>query len=320
MTFKKLAKYIIIGAIFKLILYFFCIILSFNDIVVIYLYLLVWIFLVYSFFYCKNKVEYITTLIILAGFWYIVSNIFTYELLDFPFFAGVLVNYTELSFDFSNNFLDPDNKNLTRFDCLSKDIKLIKSDVYDISGSVEKLNNPLYLENTSGETEKKIIYLSEETEEINYLPSPLPVENLDRKDYINNIKLESKILNIKDLRSSSILSQTELLTNLLDNYSKYTAEDLKFRRIIDDIDMGRENFYPPNARDLFIQYLELIPVLIENINESVGNLLPPLPEQTEEEINLLLNPSPEQTEETKFLEAEDYMEDIINLNWFSEKD
>jgi hypothetical protein len=82
--------------------------------------------------------------------------------------------------------------------------------------------------------------------------------------------------------------------------------------------MGRENFYPPNARDLFIQYLELIPVLIENINESVGNLLPPLPEQTEEEINLLLNPSPEQTEETQFLEAEDYMEDIINLNWFSE--
>jgi len=85
--------------------------------------------------------------------------------------------------------------------------------------------------------------------------------------------------------------------------------------------MGTENFYPPNARYLFSQYLNLISVLIENINDNLANLLPPLPEQTEEERILLLPPLPEETEEeriyflslpeeTKSLEVEDYMEDV----------
>lgn len=89
MTFKKLAKYIIISAIFKSILKILEIILIFFCISVIYLYLLVWILLIYSFFICKNKAEFIITIVLLAGFWFIVSYTFnTYEVLGSTFLGG----------------------------------------------------------------------------------------------------------------------------------------------------------------------------------------------------------------------------------------
>lgn len=66
--FKKLPKYIIISAILKLILFFLINILSFYNINVLYFYLLIAILLGYSFFTCKNKIEYLAIIGILVGF------------------------------------------------------------------------------------------------------------------------------------------------------------------------------------------------------------------------------------------------------------
>lgn len=66
--FKKLPKYIIISAIFKLIFIFLGNTLSYYNINTIYLYLLIAILLSYSFFTCKNKFEYITIIATLVAF------------------------------------------------------------------------------------------------------------------------------------------------------------------------------------------------------------------------------------------------------------
>jgi hypothetical protein len=159
--------------------------------------------------------------------------------------------YGELSFDLSNNFMDSHNKNVINesFDCLSKEIKLIETKVYDTSGSVEKLKVencyiPLYLENYSEETFESNLDFSYETLD----------RQLERSHNIQNIKLQAKLLKINDLRSSSVLSEAEALDNLKDNLYKYKAEDLKFKGIIEGIDMNTENFYPAEARVLFTEY------------------------------------------------------------------
>lgn len=242
-------------------------------------------------------------------------------LLDLSFFTGFAANYySELNFDLSNYFLDSGNENV--INCISKEeIKLNDTKVYDTPSSVEKLKvekfyDFLYLENYL-ETVKPNVDFSNETLD----------HQLERSHNIKNIKLQAKLLNINDLSSSSVLSEAEALNNLKDNLYKYKAEDLKFKGIIEKIDMNTENFYPPEARVLFTEYRELIPVLIENINECLDNLLPPqnvpLPEQTQDELNSLevsyIN-APLQ-EEKNSLEVEDFMEDAIkNLGMFSEKD
>lgn len=329
LIFKKLPKYIIISVIFKLILNFLSNTLSFYNINAIYFYLLIAMFLWFSFFTCKNKAEYIIIITILMGFWYILINVFIINgLQDLPFLTGFAVFYhNEFSFDLSNNFIDSDNKNAMNksFDYLSKEIKLIETKVYDTSSSVEKLkvenyHNPLHLENYSEETYETNLDFSYETLD----------RQLERSHNIQNIKLQAKSLKINDLRSSSIVSEAEALDNLKDNLYKYKAEDLKFKGIIEKIDMNTENFYPAEAKVLFTEYRELIPVLIGNINECLDNLLPPqnvpLPEQTEEELNSLEVdsidvPLLEQIKEENSLEVEDIMEDAIKkLGMFSEKD
>jgi hypothetical protein len=323
--FKKLPKYIIISAIFKLIFIFLGNTLSYYNINTIYLYLLIAILLSYSFFTCKNKFEYITIIATLVAFWYILGNVFIINgLQDLSFFKSFVFNYYgELSFDLSNCFLDNQNKNVINdnFDCLSEEKKLIETKVYDTSGNVEKLKvenfyNPLYLENYSEETFETNLDFSYETLD----------RQLERSHNIKYIKLQAKLLKINDLRSSSVLSETEALNNLIDNLSKYKDEALKFKCIIEDIDMKTEKFYPAEAKVLFTEYKDqLIPVLIANINECLDNLISPqnvpLPEQTEEELISLNEPLPEQTEEKTSLEAEDFMADAIkNLDMFSEKD
>ena len=297
--FKKLAKYILIGAIFKLIIYFFFTILSFFNINAIHFYLLIWILLFYSIIISKNKREYIITMGILVGFWYTIGNMFSInELQCLSFFMFFAANYDGvLSFDlsndyYSNNFMSSQNKNvlIESLDCLYKDIRLIETKWYDPAGSVEKLKvekiyNPLY-----------------ETSETNLDPQLMRLQNIE------NIRLEAKSLNIKDL-SGFVLSKADLLEMVKDNLIKYEAEALKFKNTVNSIEKCTESFYDPKSKILFLQYLnELIPRLLEDNRSYLFNMLSDIlsnlssiPVETQGELESFLSAQnvslPEQTEE-----------------------
>lgn len=309
---KLLLKYILISAIIKLIFFIIVTTLSYFNLETIYLYRLIWTLLFFSFYTSKNKREYIITMIILAGFWYTLGNIFSLnELESLPFFSLFALNYQEAFCDFGPSFTnDYLNKVINypnaieNFNCICEDLKLssyhIEIKGYDPSAS--------------------LYFFSSETSQIN-LDS-----NLERIHYIEKIRSQGQILNIKDL-SGFILSKADLLDMVKDNLIKYEAEAIKFNNTINNIENGSELFYDPKSKILFLQYLnELIPCLLENNRSSLFNMLSdilsnlsnipeetqgqlesfllaqivPLPEQTELEIESLSPqsvPLPEQTEE-----------------------
>ena len=263
------------------------------------------------------------------------------ELKYLSFFKGFLVYYyEELSFE-SDKDLD-----FKSFNYLSgENLEIYETKVYDTLDDVKipkvEYFYPLYLESSLEETfetldshleVEDIMEDDKKNLDIFYENSSLEETfetlNSERSLNIRNIKLEAKSLEIKDLRASMVLSDADILHNFKDNLVKYEAEALKFIGIIEGIDNNTEIFYPAKAKDLFIEYLGLIPRLIGDINESLDNLLPqylPLPEQTVEELSYLnesfINKSlPEQIENVNSLEPEDIMEDAIeNLCIFSDK-
>ena len=358
--FKKLLKYILISAIFKLIVFFLVAILSFFNINDLFFNLLIWILLFNNIIISKNKKEYIITIGFLMGFWYVVGNIFSINesasfLSIFILFAS---NYDALlSFDLSNDYYSKflnSNEWDFEFKFLNsiitaqagstnfwlKDIKLIETNEYDPIGSVQKLNvetfsTHLVLENSSYKTFESNI----EKEEV--------FDNKDQKlkrlDLIKKMRLQGELFNIKSIN----LSIGYQLDTIIDNLIKYEAEMLKFNNIIMNIENGTELFYDPKAKSLFLEYLNLLPYLLEDLRSKEFNILcnlPPLPDQTEAEIDSLspqsvplpeqseeeiesLSPQsvplPEQSEEevNSLLEVEDIMEDAIkNMGMFSEND
>lgn len=347
---KKLPKYILISAIFKLILFFLVTILSYFNINTIDFYLLIWILLFYSIIISKNKGEYIITMGILVGFWYVIGNMFSINELQYlSFFTAFASNYDGLlSFDLpappTNDYYSDNIMNSQ----ISKNV-LIES----LTGSAAKLK----VTGCAAKIYNHWEIFSYETSETNLN---------QRLDNIANIRFEANSLNIKDL-SGFGLSKADILEMVKDNLIKYEAEALKFNNTVNNIENGTEPFYDPNSRILFLQYLnELIPLLLENNRSNLFNILSdilsnlsnmpvetqaeiesffsaknlplpeqteaeieslspqsvPLPEQTEEEIESLSPQSvslPEQTEEeiNSLLEVEDFMEDAIkNLGMF----
>jgi len=169
--------------------------------------------------------------------------------------------------------------------------------------------------------------------------SSIEINNINEFN-LNNMRLPSELFNIRNIN----LSIGEQLGGVIDNLGKYQAEKIKFSNIIDNINNGTELFYPPESKSLFIQSLDLLDCLIEDLRSRELNLisnLPSLPEPTEEEIvslgyfyGVLLPESsyqydasfPVQTDfssamsdEKSYFEPEDYMNDVIGMGMFDEK-
>jgi|ERR1700712_1230181 hypothetical protein len=129
-----------------------------------------------------------------------------------------------------------------------------------------------------------------------------------RLQNIENIRLEAKSLNIKDL-SGFVLSKADLLEMVKDNLIKYEAEALKFKNTVNSIEKCTESFYDPKSKILFLQYLnELIPRLLEDNRSYLFNMLSDIlsnlssiPVETQGELESFLSAQnvslPEQTEE-----------------------
>jgi hypothetical protein len=155
-------------------------------------------------------------------------------------------------------------------------------------------------------------------------------KELVRVDFANKMKLQGG-LSTKSLN----LSSAEQLESIYYEYEAYKNQIQKFSDINIRIIEGKEEFFPDESMKLFIEYIETIKHLLEELSSRQLNIIStiPLPEQTEEEINSLLSndilestysetiPLPEQTEEeiNSLLEPEDFMFDAVNsLNMFSE--
>jgi len=124
-------------------------------------------------------------------------------------------------------------------------------------------------------------------------------KKLARSELISKLRLQGESFSI----TSPNISIGYQLDTVMDNLVKYEAERLKFLNIVDNIDKDRELFYDPKAKILFLQYLDLLPHLIEDLRLREFTLLsnlPALPEQTQEEIDSLSPQGvalPEQTQE-----------------------
>jgi hypothetical protein len=172
----------------------------------------------------------------------------------------------------------------------------------------------------------------------------------DTQNYNEDSNLKNKISKVRNLHITienqilnlSLKEQLDLIFYEIEDYQIKTK---KFEEIIFNIDAGIEKFYPNSAKDLFIQYIDTIDKLLEELHSRSFNIIIniSLPEQTFEEIEDLSSqknsgfestaseeiedpqniPLPEQTSEEvdSLLEAEDFMFDAINsLDMFSEND
>jgi hypothetical protein len=355
---KKLPKYILISVAFKFFFFIFLSILNICDINALYFKILIWILIFNNVLISKNKREYVIIIILLVGFWFIVGYIFSEIFTGFPsFLLFFAFNYDDsLSLDCSSNdyyshkllSLNSEKWIFKEYSSIFyplknwfKGINLVEGKEYDRIGEVHKVNG--YAEKLS----KDLDGLEDNSYKpfVNYTGNEEVFENAEskkliRSELIKKFRLQGGLFNI----TRPNLSIGYQLDTVLDNLVKYEAERLKFLNIIDNIEKGQELFYDPEARTLFIQYLDLLPHLIEDLRLREVTLLsnlPALPEQTQEEIDSLSPQGvalPEQTKEEiaalskqddqmpvspseKSLEAEDFMEDALkNLGMFSDKD
>jgi len=134
----------------------------------------------------------------------------------------------------------------------------------------------------------------------------------------------------------SLTSQLDSIVNL---YNEYNIQKVKFAGTIQDINNGKEYFYPSESKVLFSQYIETIDTRLGFLNENKLNLIEGIQKENlakeltiNKELTNKLNsllvdivsniPLPEQTEEEldALYESEDYMSDAIySMNMFSDE-
>jgi hypothetical protein len=226
---------------------------------------------------------------------------------------------------------------------------LIETKEYDIIGNVHKLiieekkELKIEKENYTKNILKDLININP----ITNIPYDYDYSNQEISDNLNDKKENKKLVSLcftEKIQSEGglnkeifSLSLEEQLKNISYEYETYKIQIQKFKDINNNIVNKKEIFFPDESKELFIEYIEVITYLLEELSLREFNIIAsiPLPEQTGEEINFLTLednqkevfseniPLPEQTEEeiNSLLEPEDFMFDAIyGLDMFSEED
>lgn len=126
------------------------------------------------------------------------------------------------------------------------------------------LSNEDKKKNKKKAMELKEILLQKQKENLNF--------NFNRKNLNNtfNSKRDWKeTINIEEVPDFSIDNQ---LKNLNKEYILYDKQVNKFKRIVKNIDKGKENFYPNESKTLFNQYIHMIELLKTNLKSLEKNL------------------------------------------------
>ena len=95
-------------------------------------------------------------------------------------------------------------------------------------------------------------------------------ENTVTNESFSSKRKWDKTIEIKDNKQS--LSYKEQLDRLDYEYNAYDNQTKKFKKIIKDINEGKEKFYPEESKLLFNEYIDIIKFLKSNIKSMKNNL------------------------------------------------
>lgn len=93
-------------------------------------------------------------------------------------------------------------------------------------------------------------------------------------DYIEKLSLSQKRnLNYNiNIEQRMNLSYNDQLKKIQEEYKAYINQDKKFKKTLEDINKGRENFYPNESKLLFKEYLDLLRELKVNLKDMEKNM------------------------------------------------
>lgn len=74
------------------------------------------------------------------------------------------------------------------------------------------------------------------------------------------------------IEKTSTYSSSDQLKNLKYEFEAYNNQEKKFKKIVVDINKGRENFYANESKDLFNSYVGVVKILKRNLKEIEKNL------------------------------------------------
>lgn len=381
-SYKKLIKSILYSIILKIIINVIIVIFNFFSINPVTFIIFIYILLFWNFYVCKDKEEYIITFIFILLFWHIIFDYMHLNILinnfhskyfykkislDISFFKSFVNNYGIYSFYdtscninyYLNNLFYKEKFEFKLFEPIFNffkfwfNIELISTKEYDVLASVQKFIAKKELTFNDSPHSVEVIpyklynyndYSSEICGENIYDNVDIKYEKIKYKESVRS-DFYKQMLSEGGLKPKTFnLSLLEELNQVTYELETYKAQSLKFKDIISNIKKGKENFFPTESVKLFIDYIEVIDHLLEELNSRQLNIISniPLPEETKEDIEYLFNesnnfykeskeindsfpeniPLPEQTEEEidLLLEPEDFMSDALNnMGMFSEE-
>lgn len=101
-----------------------------------------------------------------------------------------------------------------------------------------------------------------------------PVLDISSHNYLWKFKQDSAIsLEIRDLSQKIEITPDKVLSKIMKELYSYTLQKEKFLNIIDNINKGTENFYPPNSITEFKEDIILIDSLIKELNSQAKSLI-----------------------------------------------
>lgn len=124
------------------------------------------------------------------------------------------------------------------------------------------LSNEDKKKNKKKASELKEILLKKQKENLNFNSKNLNNSFSNKRDW-------KETINIEEVTDFSIDNQ---LKNLNKEYILYDKQVDKFKKIVKDIDKGKENFYPNESKTLFNQYINMIEILKINLKSLEKNL------------------------------------------------
>lgn len=128
---------------------------------------------------------------------------------------------------------------------------------------------------TKEDLEKKALELKNKILDLQAKNSSTPQGTIENKQNPKNRKWKETIT----IEKIPEITVEEQLNRINYEYTAYDMQDKKFRDIINNIDNNKENFYPPESKSLFKEYLIIIDVLKTEMKSVETNLKKDLPKK-----------------------------------------
>jgi hypothetical protein len=88
----------------------------------------------------------------------------------------------------------------------------------------------------------------------------------DRNDELTSFRLKRSWEETTDTGKLPNFSKKEQLKNVQKEFKAYDNQSIKFKKIVVDINKGKEKFFPNESESLFNEYIDVIEILKKNLN------------------------------------------------------